>query len=173
MNSSCILISRHDHVLSFISSYFQSNLPSSVHIVPWIINCLEQISSWEPDTWSAAQELTEFYTAHKILTVFKRSICSFRSPAKFAQFTPPPPLYFFKIRFNVVLQSYIYTASDVNYWDTNYEFLLTSHFETQKLNNTNLIILPIFCKGIKCYLLPQGRSIEYVSLKAGCWEDLC
>ena len=29
VNSSCILISRHDHVLSFISTYFQSNLPSS------------------------------------------------------------------------------------------------------------------------------------------------
>jgi len=27
LNSSCILISRHDHVVSFISTYFQSNLP--------------------------------------------------------------------------------------------------------------------------------------------------
>jgi len=37
LNSSCILISRHDHVLSFISTYFQSNLPSSSYQSFWIL----------------------------------------------------------------------------------------------------------------------------------------
>jgi hypothetical protein len=93
-------------------------------IIPWIINSLDQIPSWEPDTCSAGQELAEFYTTQKTLTVFKSSIWSSRSSAKLAQFTLPPP-YFFKIHYTVVLQSYFYTASVINYWDTNYEYLLT------------------------------------------------